>query len=107
VFPDGALAPLDLMLRAAEPEGFEVRDVENLREHYAWTLRHWLRRLERGHAEAARLVGEATYHVWRLYLAGSARAFATGRLGVVQALFARPDPDGRVAVPSTRADLYA
>lgn len=107
VFPDGDVAPLDVMLRAAEPEGFEVRDVENLREHYARTLRYWLRRLERGHAEAARLVGEATYRVWRLYLAGSARAFATGRLGVVQALLARPDPDGRVAVPATRADLYA
>jgi cyclopropane-fatty-acyl-phospholipid synthase len=107
VFPDGDPAPLDVMLRAAEPEGFEVRDVENLREHYARTLRHWLRRLERRHPEAARLVGEATYRVWRLYLAGSARAFATGRLGVVQALLARPDPDGRVAIPPTRADLYA
>ena len=28
--------------------GFEVRDVESLREHYALTLRHWVRRLEEG-----------------------------------------------------------
>ena len=40
--------------------GFEVRDVESLREHYALTLRHWVRRLEAGHAEALRHVDEAT-----------------------------------------------
>ncbi len=107
VFPDGDPTPLDVILRAAEPAGFEVRDVENLREHYAQTLRHWVGRLERRHAEAARLVGEATYRVWRLYMAGSAHAFATGRLGVVQALLARPDAEGRARVSPTRADLYA
>jgi Cyclopropane fatty acid synthase and related methyltransferases len=46
VFPDGDILPLPVMLRAAETAHFEIRDVENLREHYALTLRHWLRRLE-------------------------------------------------------------
>jgi len=55
-------------LRAAEEAGFEVRDVESLREHYALTLRHWVRRLEAGHAEALRHVDEPTWRVWRLYL---------------------------------------
>jgi cyclopropane-fatty-acyl-phospholipid synthase len=46
VFPDGDLVPINATLRFAEAVGFEVRDVESLREHYALTLRHWARRLE-------------------------------------------------------------
>jgi hypothetical protein len=53
-----------------------------------------------------RLAGERTYRTWRLYMSGSARAFATGRIGVVQALFSRTREDGLCELPLTRADLY-
>jgi cyclopropane-fatty-acyl-phospholipid synthase len=106
VFPDGETLPLNVSLRAAEESGFEVRDVESLREHYALTLRHWVRRLEAGHAEALRHVDEPTYRVWRLYLSGSAHGFATGRLNVYQALLALPRPDGASGLPLTREDWY-
>ena len=43
IFPDGELEPVSEVNLVAERAGFEVRDVENLREHYALTLRHWLR----------------------------------------------------------------
>ncbi len=46
VFPDGELLPMTDSLRIAEMTGFEIRDVESLREHYALTLRHWVQRLE-------------------------------------------------------------
>src|SRR5207302_5764861 len=46
VFPDCELVPISTALRAAESAGFEVRDVESLREHYALTVEHWRRRLE-------------------------------------------------------------
>ena len=49
VFPDGDIPPLPMMLRAAESAGFEIRDVENLREQYGLTLRRWLRNLEARH----------------------------------------------------------
>ncbi len=52
VFPDGELLPISTTVRSAETNGFEVRDVESLREHYALTLRHWVRRLEANHAAA-------------------------------------------------------
>ncbi len=52
VFPDGGLVPLNATVRAAENCGFEVRDVESLREHYARTLRHWVQRLETNGEEA-------------------------------------------------------
>jgi cyclopropane-fatty-acyl-phospholipid synthase len=106
VFPDGELVPPAEVLRFAEAAGFETRDVESLREHYALTLRHGVRRLEERHEEAARIAGEQTYRVWRLYMAGSARAFATGRIGVIQALFSKSGESGHSNLPLTRKDLY-
>jgi cyclopropane-fatty-acyl-phospholipid synthase len=80
--------------------------VENLREHYVRTLRCWVERLERTHQEAAALVGEHTYRVWRLYMAATTLGFLSGRLTLIQTLLAKPLPDGSVRVPPTRADVY-
>ena len=106
VFPDGELVPLGALIGAAERTGLEARDVENLREHYARTLRHWVERLERAHAEAAAVVGEHTYRVWRLYMAATTLGFQSGRLTLIQTLLAKPRPDGSAPVPLSRADLY-
>jgi cyclopropane-fatty-acyl-phospholipid synthase len=105
VFPDADLVPLPRMLAAAGRAGFEVRDVEALREHYTLTLRHWVQRLERHRDEAVAAAGEETYRVWRLYMAGAANAFDAGRLGVFQTLLVKPD-HGRIGLPLTRADWY-
>ena len=59
------------------------------------------------HVVARSLVGDATYNVWRFYMAGSARTFAAGRLGVVQMLLAKRMADGQAHVPLTREDIYA
>ena len=107
VFPDGELVPVNATLRAAEEAGFEVRDVESLREHYALTLRHWVRRLEASHARAIGHVDEATYRVWRLYMSGSAHGFTSGRLNVYQALLALPNSRGSSGLPLTRTDWYS
>jgi cyclopropane-fatty-acyl-phospholipid synthase len=106
VFPDGRLVPAAAVIAAAEAAGFETRDVESLREHYALTLRHWVRRLEGARAAAARLVGEEAFRVWRLYMAASAHSFASGRIAVLQTLLAKPDAEGRAGLPLTRRDLY-
>jgi cyclopropane-fatty-acyl-phospholipid synthase len=105
VFPDGELLPLSTMLQAAEMNGFEVRDVESLREHYALTLREWVRRLERRWAEACRLTDEATCRIWKLYMAGSAHGFTAGRLNVYQTLFLKTNK-GSSRLPLTRSDWY-
>ena len=85
---------------------FEIRDVENLRDHYAHTLHHWLRRLEACHIEALRFVDEATYRVWRLYIAGSAHGFRRGHIAVYQTLLAKLDPSGQMNLPLIRDDWY-
>jgi cyclopropane-fatty-acyl-phospholipid synthase len=107
VFPDGDIPALPILLKAAESAGFEIRDVENLREHYALTLRHWLRRLEAQHGEALRIVDETAYRVWRLYLGGSAHGFRRGNMAVYQTLLAKLDPTGQTNLPLTRRDWYA
>lgn len=106
VFPDSDLQRLPFVLSAAEAAGFEVRDVENLREHYILTLRHWVRRLEGSREAVRQLVDEATYRVWRLYMAGSAHGFERGRLAVYQTLLSKPDSRGRAHLPLTRRDWY-
>ena len=106
VFPDGELVPINATLRAAEEAGFEVRDVESLREHYARTLHHWVRRLEAHRDEALQCVDEVTYRVWRLFMAGSAHGFNSGRLNVYQSLLLKPDPSGPSGLPLTREDWY-
>ncbi len=102
VFPDGELVSPGEAIGLAEAAGFETRDVENLREHYSLTLRRWIQALEQHHQQAADLVGERTYRVWRLYMSGSAQAFEGGNISVVQALFSRPDSRGRSGLPLTR-----
>jgi cyclopropane-fatty-acyl-phospholipid synthase len=105
VFPDGRLGPLSAVIAGAERVGFETRDLEGLREHYALTLRAWLARLMRHRDEAIRLTDERTFRIWRLYMAGSAYGFSTGNLNIVQALFAKPDGSGNSDLPLRRNDL--
>jgi len=107
VFPDGELVSISDALAYAEEARFEVRDVENLREHYVRTLRAWVRNLETNHRAAAQACDdEQTCRAWRLYMAGSAQGFRTGRLHLFQTLLARRCEDGGVALPPTRRDLY-
>jgi cyclopropane-fatty-acyl-phospholipid synthase len=105
VFPDGELVPISTSLRAAESIGFEVRDVESLREHYALTLHHWVRRLEAHEDEARRVTDDTTYRIWRLYMAGVAHGFRSGRLNLYQTLLAKP-LHGQSGLPLTREDWY-
>lgn len=106
VFPDTELIPLSDVNIQAERAGWEVRDVENLREHYATTLRHWIRNLVAREEDAVRLVGRPTYRAWLLYFAASANRFDTGRISINQTLLAKLN-GGRAGVPGSRAHIYA
>jgi cyclopropane-fatty-acyl-phospholipid synthase len=103
VFPDGELADVGDVVLAMERAGFEVRDVESLREHYATTLRRWVANLEDHWDEAVAQVGTARARVWRLYLAASAVNFDSGELAVHQVLGVVPGPKGESGMPPTRA----
>jgi cyclopropane-fatty-acyl-phospholipid synthase len=106
VFPDGELVPINKTVNIGEHAGFELRDIESLREHYAITLQQWTERLEANAAEARRLTNETTYRIWRMYMAGSAHAFRTGRLNLYQSLFVK-SVGGKSNLPLTRDDWYS
>jgi cyclopropane-fatty-acyl-phospholipid synthase len=105
VFPDGELVPISKSLSVAESTGFEVRDVESLREHYALTLRQWVRRLEACQDKAREITDETTYRIWRLYMAGSEHWFRTGMINLYQTLLVK-SRHGESGMPLTRADWY-
>ncbi|MFF5798447.1 class I SAM-dependent methyltransferase [Streptomyces albogriseolus] len=99
VFPDGELAPLGTTVSLLERAGFEVRDVESIREHYALTLRRWVANLESGQARATALAGPGRTRVWQLYMAASALAFERNRIGVNQVVAVRTPESGASGVP--------
>ncbi|OIR17596.1 cyclopropane-fatty-acyl-phospholipid synthase [mine drainage metagenome] len=105
VFPDGELDTISNIQSHMERASFEILDLEGLRPHYAFTLRHWVNRLEEKSEEAIRLVGERTYRVWRLYMTGCALQFERGATGIYQIL-AESKQDGFPNLPLTRRDLY-
>ena len=100
VFPDGELIDVGDTVLAMERAGFEVRDVESLREHYARTLRAWVANLEANWDDAVRLAGLARARIWRLYMAGSAVGFTDG--GVADPPGARRRPDRATAPAACR-----
>jgi len=104
VFPDGELARISDVENAMEQAGFEIIDVEGLRHHYTLTLRHWVRALEMHREQAVAMVGEATYRVWRLYMAGCAHFFDEGSTNVYQVLTAPAYQS--LATPLRRDDFY-
>ena len=86
VFPDGSLSPAWHTVRHFEQCGLELIDVQQLRRHYALTLREWIRRLETNHDEAVAAASEEAYRTWRAYMSASVVGFETNDLGVVQVL---------------------
>lgn len=82
--------------------GFEVRDVEAMREHYVTTVQHWLDTFESKWDEFVALQDEEVARVWRLYLVGGMLAFEEGRMGVDQFLAVKPSADGVSGMPAMR-----
>ncbi|MFD0883656.1 class I SAM-dependent methyltransferase [Streptosporangium algeriense] len=99
VFPDGELESVGHLIRQMEDLGFEIRHEENLREHYAQTLRHWCINLDDHWDEAVEEVGQGTARVWRLYMAGCVVGFERNKVQLHQVLGVKLDDRGAAGVP--------
>jgi cyclopropane-fatty-acyl-phospholipid synthase len=106
VFPDGELHEIGTVVSLMSDVGFETRHVENLREHYALTLRRWVANLEAGWDDAVAMAGEGRARVWRIYMAGCALGFELGSTQVHQVLAVRAEgaPSGLPLRPSFEPD---
>lgn len=103
IFPGANPPTLSAMMQIFEPNGFSVLDVENIRLHYALTLRHWLNRFQAHEQEIQAMFDDKFVRMWRFYLAGSLAAFETGSYQLFQVLFNRADNND---VEWTREYLY-
>ena len=103
IFPGAHPPSLAEMTEIFEPQDFAVNDLENLRPHYALTLKDWLARFDAREAEVLAMFDPAFVRMWRLYLAGSAAAFTAGDLQLYQVVFSRPRSN---LLPMTRDHLF-
>ena len=103
IFPGAHPPAISEMAHIFEPWELSILDVENLRLHYAQTLRQWLANYEAASERVRAMFDEKFVRMWRLYLAGSAAAFSTGTLQLFQVLFA---PHGNNDIAWTRRHLY-
>jgi cyclopropane-fatty-acyl-phospholipid synthase len=104
IFPGAHPPSLGEMMQIFEPSNLSVLDVENLRLHYALTLRHWLERYEVAIESVRKIFADEFFvRMWRWYLAGSTAAFETGTLQLFQVLFTKQKNN---AIPLTRDFMY-
>ncbi|MFI6321792.1 class I SAM-dependent methyltransferase [Nonomuraea sp. NPDC050556] len=99
VFPDGELESVGYLIRQMEDTGFEIRHEENLREHYAKTLKFWCDNLDDNWEDALQEVGPGTARVWRLYMAGCIVGFERNKVQLHQVLGVKLDNEGNSGVP--------
>jgi cyclopropane-fatty-acyl-phospholipid synthase len=99
VFPDGELSAPGVIMNAFNNAGFEIRHEENLREHYALTLKHWGENLEAHWDEAVAEAGLGTARVWRLYMAASRMGFDLNTIQLHQMLGVKLGPRGQSGMP--------
>lgn len=99
VFPDGELSGPSQVMTAMNTAGFEIRHEENLREHYALTLKHWCENLEENWDAAVAESSLGTARVWRLYMAASRLGFDINQIELHQMLGVKLGPGGTSGMP--------
>jgi cyclopropane-fatty-acyl-phospholipid synthase len=102
IAPDMHMRPLAQTIGDIQDSGFEVRDVEAMREQYVRTVQAWIRTFEERYQDFVALQGEEVARVWRLYLTGGGLAFEQGRMGVDQILAVKARGDGAAGMPLAR-----
>lgn len=105
VFPDGELAHLATVVRAMQEGGLEVRDVENLRKHYARTCAIWTENFESNAEHIRTLTDAKRFRIWHVYLAGCAYAFAHDRISLYQIVCGKAGGDP-ASMPWSRKYMY-
>jgi cyclopropane-fatty-acyl-phospholipid synthase len=99
VFPDGELEAVGEIVAAMQDNGLEVRHCENLREHYAMTLRDWCRNLVDNWDASVEEVGANRARVWLLYMAACRVGFDQRVIELHQVLGVKCDPGGVAGMP--------
>ncbi len=102
IFP-GAETPSLSQISSIFENQLSVLDIENIRLHYAKTLRHWLERFNDNEERIRTIFDEEFVRIWKLYLSGSIAAFSSGQLQLFQIIFTH---NRRNDIPMTREYIY-
>lgn len=105
VFPHGELAHLSTVIRTMQEGGLEVRDVENLRGHYAKTCAIWTDNFENNAEQIKKLTDPKRFRIWHVYLAGCAYAFAHDWISLYQIVCGKAGTDP-AQIPWSRRYMY-
>lgn len=103
IFPGGYIPALSEVAAALERNRTLITDIEVLRLHYAWTLRHWFERFQQSRAQISARLGERFCRIWEFYLAACEMSFIHADLVVFQLQLAKQHQ----IVPITRDYLYS
>lgn len=98
IFPGGYAPALSEVFAALERNGLWVADMEVLRLHYHFTIKHWRQRFGENRQKAAALYDERFCRMWEFYLSAVELDFLHGSSMVFQLLLSKT----RDAVPITR-----
>jgi cyclopropane-fatty-acyl-phospholipid synthase len=98
VFPGYHLPSISQMAEASQKVRLITTDIETLRLHYAYTLRHWLERTRKAKEKIVDLYDERFFRMWEFYLAGGVVAFESGSMCNYQLQYVRD----RNTLPITR-----
>ena len=98
VFPGYHLPAVSEMTTASQRVRLIASDIENLRLHYALTLRHWLERALKARPQIEAMYDERFFRMWDFYLAGGIVMFESGSACNYQVQYVRD----RYALPITR-----
>jgi cyclopropane-fatty-acyl-phospholipid synthase len=105
VFPHGELAHLSTVTRTMQEGGLEVRDVENLRRHYARTTAIWTDNFEANAEQISQLTDAKRFRIWHVYLAGCTYAFNHDWISLYQIVCGKAAQDP-AAIPWSRRYMY-
>lgn len=106
VFPHGELAHLGTVIRSMQEGGLEVRDVENLRRHYARTCAIWTDNFEANAERIRQLTDPKRFRIWHVYLAGCTYAFNNDWISLYQIVCGKAGQEPS-AIPWSRRYMYA
>ncbi len=98
IFPGHHVPSLAQMSAASAKARLIASDVETLRLHYAYTLRHWLERCTKARSKIEAMYDERFFRMWEFYLGAAIVLFENGAGCNYQIQYIRD----RHALPITR-----
>jgi len=102
IFPGGYTPSLSEVTAPIERAGLIVSDIEVLKMHYSYTLRHWKENCIANKEKIIQMFDEKFFRMWEFYLASCESAFKWGDQVVYQLQLTK----NYTSTPATREYIY-